>query len=137
MTRRGEKMQEEVLAILRRRGVPMSAYDVLAEMRENNPKIAPPTIYRALSALTARGRVHRLESMNAFVACQCDGNHDGAHHASVLSICDDCGVVEESVAPKLLDDISAISGKSGFQPARHVIEVHGRCASCGTVGGRP
>jgi len=120
-------MQADVLAVLRRRRGPLSAYDVLGELRDANPRIAPPTIYRALAALTERGRVHRLESMNAFIACQCDRHL----HASILSICDDCGTVEESVAPDLLDAISSIAGKSGFRPARHVIEIHGLCASCG------
>ena len=68
MSRRGEKMQAEVLAVLRRRGGPLSAYDVLGELREANPKIAPPTIYRALAALTERGRVHRLESLIASIS---------------------------------------------------------------------
>ena len=120
-------MQMDVLAILRRCARPLSAYDVLDAMRESHPRIAPPTIYRALAALTERGQVHRLESMNAFIACQCDRHVQ----ASILSICDDCGTVEESMAPDLLDELSSVAGKSGFQPARHVIEIHGRCASCG------
>lgn len=128
MSKRGEKMQAEVLAVLRQRGEPLSAYDVLGEMREANPKIAPPTICRALGALTERGRVHRLESLNAYIACQC-GSHQ---HASILSICDDCGSVEENVAPDLLEELSNVIGKSGFAPIRHVIEVHGVCAACGT-----
>ena len=130
MSTRGETIQAEVLAVLHRRRGPLSAYDVLGELREANPKIAPPTIYRALAALTERGRVHRLESLNAFIACQCERHL----HASILSICDDCGAVEESVAPDLLKALSSIIGKSGFAPMRHVIEVHGLCASCG--GGR-
>ncbi len=127
MSKRGEVIQAEVLAVLRRRRGPLSAYDVLEELREDNPKIAPPTIYRALAALTGRGRVHRLESLNAFIACQCDRHQ----HASILSICDDCGAVEESVAPDLVNALSSIIARSGFAPMRHVIEVHGLCASCG------
>ena len=127
MSRRGERMQAEVLAVLRRRGRPLSAYAVLGALRERHPRIAPPTIYRALAALTERGRVHRLESMKAFIACQCDRHAQ----ASILSICDDCGTVEESVAPDLLDELSSVAGKSGFRPERHVIEIHGLCASCG------
>jgi len=127
MSKRGEKMQADVLAVLRRHGGPLSAYEVLGELRESHPRIAPPTIYRALAALTERGRVHRLESMNAFIACQC-GHHA---QASILSICDDCGTVEESVAPDMLDALSSVAGRSGFRPARHVIEIHGICASCG------
>ena len=127
MGKRGEMMQVDVLAVLRRRGGPLSAYEVLGELRENHPKIAPPTIYRALASLTERGRVHRLESMNAFITCQCDRHSQ----ASILSICDDCGTVEENVAPDLLEELSSVPGKSGFRPARHVIEIHGLCASCG------
>lgn len=130
MSRRGEKIQAEVLAVLRRRRGPLSAYDVLGELRETHPKIAPPTIYRAMAALTERGHVHRLESLNAFIACQCDRHQQ----ASVLSICDDCGNVEERVAPDLLEDLSSIAGKSGFAPMRHVIEIHGVCATCGAEG---
>ena len=127
MSKRGEETQAEVLAVLRRHRGPLSAYDVLGELRDSNPKIAPQTIYRALAALKERGRVHRLESLNAFIACQC-GRH---HHASILSICDDCGAVEESEAPDLLNELSSIIRMSGFAPMRHVIEVHGLCASCG------
>jgi Fur family zinc uptake transcriptional regulator len=120
-------IQADVLAVLRRHGGALSAYDVLAGLREAEPGIAPPTIYRALAALIARGRVHRLESLNKFMACR-SGRH---RQASVLSICGDCGAVEESVAPDLPDLLSGIVGRSGFRPARHVIEIHGLCASCG------
>lgn len=105
----------------------MSAYTLPACLQQEHPKIAPPTIYRALAALLADGKVHRLESLNAYVACKCDRHAQ----ASILSICDDCGTVEESVAPDLLDELSSVAGKSGFVPARHVIEIHGLCASCG------
>jgi len=128
MSKRGEKLQAQVLAVLRRRGGPLSAYDILGTFREANPKIAPTTIYRALAALTERGRVHRLESLNAYIACQCDRHQQ----SSVLSICDDCGAVEESVAPEILKELSRVAGKSGFAPRRHVIELHGVCGTCGT-----
>ena len=128
MSKQGEKTQVEVLAVLRQHRGPLSAYEVLGQLNQNHPKLAPATIYRSLAALTKRGRVHRLESLNAFIACQCDSHQ----HASILSICDDCGTVEESVAPDLLKTLSSIAGQSGFAPTRHVIELHGLCASCGT-----
>lgn len=126
MSKRGEKVQAQVLAVLRRRRGPLSAYDILGKFREDSPKIAPTTIYRALAVLTERGRVHRLESLNAYIACQCDCHQQ----ASVLSICDDCGTVEESVAPDVLKEVSKVAGRSGFVPKRHVIEVHGVCGTC-------
>ena len=126
MSKRGERMQADVLAVLRRRDCPMSAYDVLRDLRAIHPKIAPPTIYRALAALRDDGRVHRLESLNAYVVCKCDPHQ----RASILSICNDCGSVEESVAPEVLKQLSSVIARSGFEPTRHVIEVHGLCASC-------
>lgn len=132
MSKRGEKMQAEVLALLRRHRAPMSAYEVLGRLRQGKLRLAPPTIYRALAALTERGRVHRLESLNAFMACQCDQHR----HDSILAICDDCGSVEENLSPSLLDELSGIASKSGFVPTRHVIEVHGQCANCGAMGAR-
>ena len=127
VSKRRERTRADVLAILRRHRRPLSAYAVLGELRQSNPKIAPPTVYRALAAFTERGRVHRLESLTAFIACRCERHH----HASVRSICDDCGTVEESVAPDLLRESSSVAERSGFAPMRHVIEVHGVSASRG------
>lgn len=129
MTRRGEKMQADVLRILRRRGGPLSAYDILDELRPANPKIAPPTIYNALAALTKRRRVHRVESLRAYIACQCDDQDQG----SILSICDDCGKVEERAAPDVLENLSGMLEQAGFEAQRHVIEIHGMCSACGSA----
>lgn len=130
MASRGEQVQANVLVALLAHGKPTSAYKIMRDLQDGQPKIAPPTIYRALAALVEQGKVHRLESLNAFVACQC------AHHdqPAILSICDDCGAVEETVAPKLLNQLTRLTKKSGFAAMRHIIEIHGRCASCNNAG---
>ena len=104
----------------------MSAYDVLAELRQFNPKIAPTTVYRALNALMERKKIHRLESMNAYIACQCE------HHQQtpILAVCDDCGSVAECLAPTVLSALSDVADQSGFSATRQVIELRGRCVSC-------
>ena len=126
--KRGTAWQAEVLAILREHARPMSAYDLLDELKADTAKIAPPSVYRALASLVAQGHVHRLESLNAYIACRCDTHN----RASVMSICTDCGEVEENVAPELMSDLSTLLEDKGFAAERHVIEVHGTCASCGT-----
>lgn len=126
MSKQGDKIRSDVLAVLQQRGGPTSAYDVLRELQTEYPKLAPTTIYRALNQLTECGEVHRLESLNAFMLCQCRHHQQGY----VLSICDDCGNVEERVAPELLKNISSMMRNSGFAPKRHVIEIHGKCSSC-------
>jgi Fur family zinc uptake transcriptional regulator len=84
-------------------------------------------VYRALATLGERGQIHRLESLNAYVACQSEAHHQ----ASVLSICEDCGIVEETFEPDIFSRLSAALRKSGFSAQRHIIEVNGICASCG------
>ena len=126
MKQRGRNLQAEVLAVLQRRDAPMSAYEVLDRLRDGNPRLAPPTIYRALAALIERGKVHRLESLKAFVACR----REQHGHVPIFSICEECGTVEEAVSRPITNELSRIAGQSGFAPARHVIEVHGPCARC-------
>lgn len=127
MSRHNEKTLEDVLAILQRHNKPVSAYDVLDEMSVAKKRtLSPPTVYRALAALKDRGQVHRVESLNAYVACR-HGRHE---QPCIMSICEDCGSVEECIAPDVLRDLASIAAQSGFTPVRHMIEIHGVCASC-------
>ena len=48
---------------------------------------APPTVYRALDFLMANGFVHKLESVNAFVACH---HPSSAAHSVPFLICNSC-----------------------------------------------
>jgi len=48
---------------------PMSAYQILDSLKAHGLN-APLQVYRALDKLVHLGLVHRLESINAFVACQ-------------------------------------------------------------------
>lgn len=118
--------QTETLSALRAAGRPMTAYEILDVLRDAGRKAAPPTAYRALARLIELGLVHRLESLNAYVAC----SSEHAAAAPAFSICDDCGTVAEFTAPDALDGVAAAARRGGFEPVRPVIELHGRCAGC-------
>ena len=62
------KNQALVLERLEAANSPLSAYELLDQLREEGIK-APLQIYRALEKLQAADLVHRLESLNSFVAC--------------------------------------------------------------------
>ena len=128
MRRSSHQTRDEVLGHLREAHGPLTAYDVLARMQAPDRKVAPPTVYRALAALTAAGSVHRIEATNAYVAC-CHGGADGDHEA-ILSICDDCGSVEEHADPAVLKDLARLAARNRFTPERQIIELHGRCGDC-------
>jgi Fur family zinc uptake transcriptional regulator len=112
--------------LLLRAGSPVKAYDLISSYAvEGEPVAKPPTVYRALDFLTEHGLVHRIESLNAFLACGAD--HHG--HATEFLICDCCGRVEELDVGVDQAAFSAASAR-GFTPSRVVLEVHGACADC-------
>lgn len=116
---------------LARAAVPLSAYDLLERLRPAGVS-APTTVYRALEQLLAAGRVHRIESLNAFVACRAPkcGAHEHARFATGFTICDHCGAVSEFVDPSLQAHIEGVAAAGAFRPSSSVVEIHGRCAAC-------
>ncbi len=104
----------------------MTAYQILEQLQSDEPDIAPPTVYRALAALTDQGRAHKLESLKAFVPCRCDHGKS----LPVLAICEDCGLVDEHDGKALLPKLTAMVAASHFKPGRHVVEIHGQCGNC-------
>jgi len=109
----------------------MTAYQILAEIR--SVRIAAPmTVYRSLTRLMERGFIHRLESMNAYVACT---EHDHQHGPTVFAICRDCGHVDELSDIDTFDHLAADARRVGFQVDTTVIELSGRCAACAVISG--
>lgn len=104
---------------------PMSAYDLIEQLRDQGIS-APTTVYRALNRLIAKGRVHRLESLNAFVCCA----HDCSHDAAIFAICGGCGSVEEFSDEVVAGRLSEWARVTGFALAHITIELRGRCATC-------
>src|SRR5437879_2911744 len=92
---------EQVLRVLQSAEAPMTAYEVLKSVRSERPW-APPTAYRALKRLVEEGRAHRLESINAYVACS-HGHHAGV--AAIIAICRSCGRVEELAEDRLVEQL--------------------------------
>lgn len=127
------KNQKAVLGRLEKTGRAMTAYEILDEVREQGIR-APAQVYRALESLMELSLVHRIESMNAFVACahgHDSGGHEHRHNAAVaFAICDDCGAVSEIPVPKAAKTLGALAGDRGFVTERAVVELHGHCGTC-------
>ena len=126
MRKQASVRQADILDVLASSEGPMTAYQILGRLQKDEPDIAPPTVYRALSALTDQGRAHKLESLRAFVPCRCDHGKS----LPVLTICDDCGQVSEHDGGLLLSGLEDLIAPSKFVPERHIIELHGLCNAC-------
>lgn len=121
------KNQSLVLGALAHAPTPLSAYALLDQLRDEGLK-APLQIYRALDKLVERGLAHRLESLNAFVACADEHCHRSGLIA--FAICDACGKVDEFADPVIEERLGLWATQTGFTPARTTMEIRGRCAGC-------
>ena len=117
-------VRRRVLEILLEHHAAMGAYDVLARLDAEGLGSKPPVAYRALTFLVEQGFVHRIERLNAFVACA----HPGATHDPAFMICRSCGTVAEAQAAP--DTLGASAAESGFQIEQTVIEAEGLCPGC-------
>jgi Fur family zinc uptake transcriptional regulator len=110
---------------------PLSAYGILDRVRGDGIK-APLQIYRALDKLVAMGLAHRLESLNAFVACaHSDDHHEGL---AAFAICETCGRVDEFADSVVEERLASWSGATGFKAERTTIEIRGHCRDCVAAG---
>lgn len=107
-------------------GKPLGAYALLAQLQGDKLK-APLQIYRALNKLIELGMVHRLESINAFIACTNAHDHKLPH---AFAICDRCGKVEEFTDPGIASQLAHWTDASGFKSSRIAVELHGICCDC-------
>ncbi len=123
-----------VLAALKAAGKPVTAYDLLDRLRDAGLR-GPPTVYRALSKLIEFGLVHKLESLNAFVAC----TQDRHRSAVTFMVCNECGVAAELDDANLNERLYSLANESAFAIDKATLELRGRCVNCASptekVGG--
>ena len=121
------KNQTLVFDALSKAKIPLSAYTILDLLRDDGFR-APPQVYRALDKLQALGLIHRLESLNAFVACS--HAHCNGHGLIAFAICEDCNEVIELAEKDIEDEIISLAGKHNFTPKSTSIEISGTCEKC-------
>lgn len=121
------KNQSMVMGALAQAKEPLSAYTLLDELRDEGFK-APLQVYRALEKLVEFGLVHRLESLNAFVACshpECE-----MHESIAFMICETCGSVNEITDKELTNRLKFLTSGASFALKSSVIELRGICGNC-------
>jgi Fur family zinc uptake transcriptional regulator len=120
--------RRQVLEALLESHVPASAYDVIDRLGEGGRRPAPISVYRALDFLVANNLAHRIESKNAYIAC--DRGADCEPGATLFLICDNCGAAAEASSEALGSLVNAETRKRAFTPRLRVLEVRGLCARC-------
>lgn len=119
-------VRRKVLELLLREHRALGAYAILDLLREAGFGSQPPVAYRALDFLAEHGFVHRIERLNAFVACA----HPGQKHSPAFMICRLCDAVAEAHSTPARGPLGAAALAAGFRIERTVVEAEGVCPDC-------
>ena len=123
------RIRRTVLEFLLHARVPVKAYDILDALRRDAPKaLTPASIYRALDYLLQEGLVHKVGTLNAYVACaECCPER----HAPVfMLVCPGCRKSREVNDPALYQTIFSTMLRQGFQLQGDTVELTGICPGC-------
>ncbi len=104
--------QQIVLDIIEKAKGPLKAYSILFNVQKKGIN-APQQIYRALDKLIEMGKIHKIESKNAFVACR--SSDCEISKATAFSICESCEMVDEISDTKLSKYLSSFNHKKGMK----------------------
>jgi Fur family zinc uptake transcriptional regulator len=121
------KNQQIVLNLVEKAKGPLKAYSILYNVQKKGIK-APLQVYRALEKLIKIGKIHKIESKNAFIACN---NSDcEMSNATAFSICDNCEKVKEIKNSNLSKYLSNFHDKTGMKYTKYNLEFFGLCKNC-------
>ena len=118
--------RRRALEILLEQHKALGAYDVLARMASEGLGAHPPVAYRALDFLVEHGFAHRIEWLNAFVACP----NPSARHRPAFMVCRRCRAVAEAETDPAEAPLDASASRIGFRIERTVVEAEGVCPAC-------
>ncbi len=119
-------VRRKVLELLLKEHRALGAYAILEKLGEAGFGSQPPVAYRALDFLTEHGFVHKIERLNAFIACV----HSDEDHSPAFMICRKCETVAETPAALAKGVLGDAAQAAGFQIERTVIEAEGVCPDC-------
>ena len=121
------KNQQIIFDLIDKSPEPLRAYTILYNVQKKGIN-APPQVYRALDKLVEIGKIHKIESKNAFVACK--NSNCEISKATAFSICESCEEVDEVSDTKLSKFLSKFNDKKGMKFKRFNLEFFGLCKKC-------
>lgn len=123
-------LRRDVLSLILSADGPLTAYQLLDQLKKTRKNAVPPTVYRALDFLLENRLIHRIERLNAFIPCT-EADHD--HHAVQFLICGQCGTVAEIEDRAVSKALEQAAERKGFHTSAAMVELDGTCATCVTA----
>ena len=120
------KNQQIIFDFIEKAKEPLKAYSILFNVKKGIK--APLQVYRALDKLVEIGKIHKVESRNAFIACKSSSCE--ISQATAFSICNKCENVSEINNPKLSKYLTNFEDDTGMQYNKYNLEFFGLCKKC-------
>lgn len=131
--RRLTPLRRQVLDILLEAAEPVKAYAIMDILRKKTAKsVTPASVYRTLDFLLQHALVHRVGTLNAFVACTDSCEHE--HQPVFMLVCAGCHQSREISDPPLYNTICAAMREKEFTIQGGTIELTGICPQCAAAG---
>ena len=124
----GTTLRLKVLGFLLKDHRPLGAYEILDLLKHEGLSSKPPIAYRVLDFLIEHGFAHKIQGLNAFVACAYPGNH----HSPTFMICRKCEKVAELKETRNSINLEN-SSVTKFKIEEAFMEIRGICNSCKDV----
>ena len=119
-------VRERVLDILLGSHAALGAYNILEKLTLEGFRSQPPVAYRALDFLVEHGFVHKIERLNAFIACA----YASEGHSPTFMICKTCNQVAEAMSIPISTTLGKAAKLIGFSIEKTVLEAEGVCPRC-------
>ena len=123
------KNQQIIFDLIDKSPEPLKAYSILFNVQKKGIK-APLQVYRALDKLVEMGKIHKIESRNAFIACQ--NSSCQVSKATAFSICEMCEKITEISSSSLSKYLANFKDKDGMKYNKYNLEFFGLCKKCRT-----
>ncbi|WP_321338310.1 Fur family transcriptional regulator [Breoghania sp.] len=122
--------RRRVLELLLDEHKALGAYDILKHLAAEGLGSQPAIVYRALDFLLTHGFAHKVEKLNAFIAC----THPQEEHTPAFMICKTCQSIAEIQLPFPQTILGEAGQTNGFKIEKTIVEAEGICPNCIDTG---
>ena len=117
--------RQVILQVLASSGGHVTADDLVALVREEEPGIGRMTVYRTLDKLEELGLIQRVHQPGG-----CNMYLWATHGHEHLLLCTNCGRVDTFRGDDLTGLIAETARGSGFKIQEHWLQLFGLCSAC-------
>jgi Fur family zinc uptake transcriptional regulator len=108
--------------LLSRAGRPMSGLALTVELGVIGHRVFSTQVFRSISQLCDRKKIHRVELMNSYMA--------GEPREVANLVCRACGSLAQIPVPSAFDELEVLALQQGMRVRRSIVEFTGLCEEC-------